>query len=139
MHEKLTKLFKIEFVRYLLVGGLNTVVGFLSFRFFVYALTQNFQSPDNINAVSAVLGQFLGIIFSYVLNSKFTFKKRLSISGFIAFAGPLLLLQLIVMGGGMKILLQYLQWNENIVFILLTGVNVILGFLIARFALKKVS
>lgn len=135
--DKMMKLVKqitdIPFVRYLIIGGINTVVSLIVFNAFLFILQNDHSITRTIVMVPA---QFTGILVSYILNSMLTFKRKLSIKGFIAFAGPLAMLQLVVGVGGMYVLsLQGL--DKNISFILITMINVVLGYTITKMTLNK--
>lgn len=130
--EKIKQLLDISFVRYALIGGVNTVISFILFRLILCIIHEGaFQ-----NIVSFVLAQFTGIVVSYMLNSMLTFKRKLSIKGFFAFAGPLAFLQLVVGAGGMH-LFSSVGMNANLAFVILTGMNVVLGYLLTRISLNK--
>ncbi|MGL4662261.1 MAG: GtrA family protein [Culicoidibacterales bacterium] len=125
------KLLEHQFVRYALIGGINTVISFILFRVVLWVIKDGIVQ----NIIAFVIAQFVGILVSYILNSLLTFKHKLSIKGFFAFAGPLVGLQLVVGAGGMHIL-SSLKVNANVSFVILTGVNVVLGFLLTKLSLS---
>lgn len=125
------KLLANQFVRYVIIGGINTIVSFVLFKLFLFLLGDETLRKS----IGFVIAQFFGIVVSYLLNSTLTFKRKLSLKGFIAFAGPLVGLQFIVSGGGMYVL-SNLGVNSNVAFVILTGINVILGYLLAKVSLN---
>lgn len=125
------KLLANQFVRYAIIGGINTGVSFIIFKSLLFL----FGDEAIRKSISFVIAQFCGIVISYLLNSTLTFKRKLSLKGFIAFAGPLVGLQFIISGGGMYVL-SSLGVNDNIAFIILTGINVVLGYLLTKISLS---
>lgn len=120
-----------QFVRYLIIGGLNTVISYIIFK----GLESVFWKTTIFTSIAYIIAQFSGILVSYVLNSTLTFKRKLSVKGFLAFAGPLVFLQLVVSGGGMYWFLNQ-GMNKDLAFVILTGINVILGFLLTKISLN---
>lgn len=122
----------ISFVRYLIIGGINTLVSLVIFNVLLL-----FYKDDQLTRMIMVIpAQFTGIGVSYILNSALTFKRKLSIKGFFAFAGPLAFLQLVVGSGGMFVLSTQ-GVDKNVSFILITIVNVILGYVLTKTALNR--
>jgi putative flippase GtrA len=67
-----------KFMKFILVGLVNTVVG--------YALIYMFINVFDLSYfISTFSGYIIVMIFSYVLNSKFTFNKKLKTSGLLKF------------------------------------------------------
>lgn len=130
-NKTVNKLLENQFVRYVLIGVVNTVVSFILFRVILFMMKDGIVQ----NIIAFVIAQFVGILVSYILNSVLTFKRKLSVKGFFAFAGPLVGLQLIVGAGGMHIL-SSMGVNANLSFIILTGVNVVLGFILTKISLN---
>lgn len=130
-NKTVNKLLENQFVRYVLIGVVNTVVSFILFRVILFMMKDGIVQ----NIIAFVIAQFVGILVSYILNSVLTFKRKLSVKGFFAFAGPLVGLQLIVGAGGMHIL-SSMGVNANLSFIILTGVNVVLGFILTKISLS---
>lgn len=130
-NKTVNKLLENQFVRYVLIGVVNTVVSFILFRVILFMMKDGIVQ----NIIAFVIAQFVGILVSYILNSVLTFKRKLSVKGFFAFAGPLVGLQLVVGAGGMHIL-SSMGVNANLSFIILTGVNVVLGFILTKISLS---
>ncbi len=66
--EKIKKLFKIQQIRFLFVGGLNTIVGYGTYALLIM-LNVNYLLANTISTV-------VGVIHSYIWNRKFTFKSN---------------------------------------------------------------
>lgn len=131
--KQIKRLFAISFVRYLIIGGINTVVSLIVFNLLLFVV----QNESNIvRTVMMIPAQFIGILVSYLLNSVLTFKRKLSVKGFFAFAGPLAFLQLVVGSGGMFVL-SHQGLDKNISFILITIINVVLGYTLTKMSLKR--
>ncbi|MEG1048665.1 MAG: GtrA family protein [Bacilli bacterium] len=62
------KLFKNEKIRFLFVGGLNTIVGYVSYALLLYC-NINFLIANTISTV-------IGMTHSYFWNKYFTFKSK---------------------------------------------------------------
>lgn len=68
MKEKIIKLFKIQQIRFLFVGGLNTFVGYGSYVLLLI-LGVNYLIATTISTI-------IGIFHSYLWNKFFTFKSK---------------------------------------------------------------
>ncbi|WP_326937942.1 GtrA family protein [Escherichia coli] len=78
MYIKLSELYQSQAIRYCIVGGMNTAVTaavFIVLTAFGYGLY-----------VSNFSGYIVGILFSYVLNTYFTFSSTLSFRRLVKFA-----------------------------------------------------
>ena len=69
--DKIKELFNIQQIRFLFVGGLNTIVGYGT-----YALL---LMMDFNYLLANTIGTIVGIIHSYIWNRKFTFKSNSNI------------------------------------------------------------
>ena len=69
----------LQFFKYVFLGGIGATVDLLSF----YLFTREFSSPLVANVVSTMLG----IITSYLLNSRFTFKRKYNFNQILSFTG----------------------------------------------------
>ncbi|WP_223837241.1 GtrA family protein [Paenibacillus oceani] len=69
---KLTALVDRTFLRFLLVGVLNTIVGLSSIAFFLNVVHAGYWA-------STFLGNTIGAVVSYFLNKRFTFRSNTSI------------------------------------------------------------
>jgi putative flippase GtrA len=68
-----------HFFRYVFLGGIGAALDLLSF----YFLTSAFSYPLVFNAISTVIG----ILTSYLLNSKYTFRSKYNLNQAISFLG----------------------------------------------------
>lgn len=126
-------IFENQFVRYIIIGGINTVVSMIVFNLLLILVRND---STEMRAIMMVPAQFTGILVSYLLNSIFNFKRKLSIQGFIAFGGPLAILQIVFGLGGMYVL-SNLGMDRNVAFVIITAINVVLGYTITKFLLNK--
>lgn len=68
MISKIKELFKYQQIRFLFVGGLNTIVGYGSFALLLLT-GMNYLLANTISYI-------VGVIHSYIWNRKFTFKSK---------------------------------------------------------------
>ena len=73
--EKLKNFFDIKFLKFILVGILNTLVG-TGLQFVIYNLTALNTMGDTGTWVASGVSYFLASIMSYFLNKYFTFKNK---------------------------------------------------------------
>ena len=66
-----------QFIIFLLIGGVNTLGGSL------YAVVISHIIQEN---VAFVLGYLLALLIAFMLNSKFTFQKKMTLLGLFKFA-----------------------------------------------------
>ena len=114
----------IQFLKFGIVGVLNTLITVVSFNILVFV---------NINYLCAnCISYFLGVINSYLLNSKFVFKESRSKENLTKF----LIVNILVLGFNSLIL--YLGVNELGVNISISQiVSIVLGTFL-NFGLNKV-
>lgn len=73
-----------SFIRFLLVGVVNTIVGLSAMYFFLHALTLSYW-------MSTFFGNIIGAVVSYFLNRSFTFKSNAAVgSSMVRFAAVIL-------------------------------------------------
>ncbi|PAF51689.1 hypothetical protein BKH43_00145 [Helicobacter sp. 13S00401-1] len=127
--EKLKKLLKTKglgyLIRYLVVGVINTIVGFG----LIFLLTYLKVNPYIAN----IVGYVVGIVVSYLLNSFFTFKKKANFFMFVISMGVAWLANIIML----KVALE-LSVNVYIAQILAGIVYVIVGFGLSKIVVFKV-
>lgn len=121
-------IFNSSFIKYLLVGILNTIVGFGSIFILMFAGVGAY--------ISNMLGYAFGIVFSYFMNKNFTFKsKNKSNIHFIKFVLAMLIAY------GLNLLSLYLALNliinPYIAQCLAGVVYTISGYLLSRFFVFK--
>ena len=120
-------IFKIKekiFIRYLIVGVLNTFINFIVFKILIFINIQIFYS--------AAGGFISGSISSYLFNSKFTFKtkKRTKLQFLLFLILQILLLNLFSMIVSFSKL--YLFSQDNLSWCLATSITLVVNFLMQR-------
>ncbi|HDC4389256.1 TPA: GtrA family protein [Enterobacter cloacae] len=128
MSINLTSIYRSQAFRYCLVGGLNTAVT----ACVIIILTA-------VGAglyFSNFLGYAIGILFSYILNTVFTFSSKPSVSKllkFLACCGVCYVINLLAMK------MVILSGTENVYFIQLTGMFLytVSGFIINKLWVMK--
>lgn len=137
MLEKLKNKIDVTFVKFILVGIINTVVGtavmFLAYNIFHLSYW-----------ISSAANYIVGSICSYFLNKYFTFQnKEKSPVIILKFIVNITVCYLIAYGGAKKLILLLLsefstQWQDNIAMVCGMGLFVILNYFGQRFfAFKK--
>ena len=71
MKQKIESLFKIQQIRFLFVGGLNTIVGYGTYALFIF-FGVNYLIANTLSTI-------IGVIHSYIWNRNFTFKSSKSV------------------------------------------------------------
>lgn len=113
----------LEFIYFIIIGGISTVNGivFASFFSLIASATTAF-----------VLGYIISLYISYLLNSRYTFNEALSISKLfrfcIAYIPNFIIQNFIVI-----IFVDFLNWNQYIAYMLAA----ILGILVTFFIIKR--
>jgi putative flippase GtrA len=116
-----------EFFRFLLVGGSNTLLGYalyyllLGFIPYLYAYTVSYC---------------IGIMFSYVMNSRFVFHQPLSLARFLQFP----IVYVIQYGLGVAILwllVGQLSISPELAMLGVVAATIPVTFLTSRFILKR--
>ena len=137
MFDKIKNKFDITFVKFILVGIVNTVVGtavmFISYNVFHLSYW-----------ISSAANYVVGSMCSYFLNKYFTFQnKEKSPVILLKFAVNITVCYLIAYGGAKKLILLLLsgfskQWQDNVAMVCGMGLFVILNYFGQRFfAFKK--
>lgn len=109
-----------QFSTYCLIGVINTIVHFAVFCFA--------NSIIGFQSISNLIGFFFGLCLSFVLNGKFTFKKKANFKSFIKFSISSGSLAFVFGWVGDVFVLQ-----PHITFILYICINPLLGFLLAKY------
>lgn len=113
-----------EFISYCAIGVINTATHYAVFYFTLTLIT--------LQSIANTLGFCFGLIVSFFLNSKITFKKKVS---FIRF------LKLGLTSGFVALLFgamgDILSLHPNLTFIVYVIVNPIIGFLLAKYFVFK--
>ena len=137
MFDKIKNKFDITFVKFILVGIVNTVVGtavmFISYNVFHLSYW-----------ISSAANYVVGSVCSYFLNKYFTFQnKEKSPVILLKFAVNITVCYLIAYGGAKRLILLLLsgfskQWQDNVAMVCGMGLFVILNYFGQRFfAFKK--
>ncbi|SDJ76862.1 GtrA family protein [Sediminibacillus albus] len=118
-----------EFIRFVIVGGVNTVNYYL-----VYLLCYNIFNWHYL--VSHIIGFMISLIISFFLNVYFTYKVKPTISKFLQF--PLTqLVNMSVSSGFVYMFVDVLHWNGNVAPIAAVFLTVPITFLVTSKILKK--
>jgi putative flippase GtrA len=115
------------FARFLVTGAINTVLGYVIYLGLLLIL-------DYRMAYTATY--VLGIVFSYIVTSKFVFKTPLSL--FKALKFPIVyLLQYVVGIFAVEIYVEILGGSQYIAPLLTVAINVPITFLASRYILQN--
>ena len=152
MIKKIKKILNHEIMRFLIVGGLATVLDYLVMSAVIYLSNASLfeyhffevffgnQNPTTLSVVfGTALGFLSGLIFNYIFSIVFVFKetkKAKTPKGAVAFS------LLALMGLGIHILGMYLFYdllglNEWVIKIILTIVVLIFNYLTRKFLIFK--
>lgn len=109
------------FVRYVLVGCMNTAVHWLSFMAVYYGLSWT-------QAQSNVFGFALAVTFSFFVNARLTFKTKASARRYLLFTGFMGLLAY-----AQGALATYLGLPFIVTLIVFSASSLVLGYLYAKY------
>ncbi|MBI5006865.1 MAG: GtrA family protein [Nitrosomonadales bacterium] len=127
MKTHLKKATHSEFLRFLLVGGSNTLLGYVLYLLFLYFMPYLY---------AYTLSYCIGIVFSYVMNSRFVFRQPLSLARFLQFP----VVYVIQYGLGIAILWLLagrLAIAPELAMLGVVAVTIPVTFLTSRFILKR--
>jgi putative flippase GtrA len=121
------KFINLEFNRFILIGGINTVLTYFIYVFFLFFVAYS---------AAYTLSYFSGIFISYYLNSRFVFKEKLSLKK--AFQYPVVyfvqyLLGLLLL----HFLVRFLNISELIAPLFIVIITIPVTYLLSRFIIKK--
>ena len=117
-----------EFIVFILIGIFNTISGSVFSVIYSYNL--------NVN-IAFVLGYITSLMIAYLLNSKFNFKKKLSVQRFIKF-GISYVPNFISQNMFVLIFYNHLGWEEVVVYFLAALIGVPVTFICLKiFAFKN--
>ncbi|WP_010532247.1 GtrA family protein [Lentibacillus jeotgali] len=123
------KLLNNEFIRFIIVGGLNTANYYI-----VYVILYNLL--DWYYLISHIIAFFISMVLSFFLNVYFTYRVRPTLSKFLQF--PLTQLVNVTVSSLLTYLfVDHLGWNGNIAPIAAVFFTVPITFLITSKILKK--
>lgn len=108
-----------EFISYCVIGVLNTAVHYAAFR--------SVLSVVSLQTIANTLGFFCGLVVSFFLNSRITFKKEVSFLRFLklGLASGAVALAFGALG-------DILALHPTLTFVSYVFVNPVIGFLLAK-------
>jgi putative flippase GtrA len=127
MNSPIKKVFHGEFFRFLLVGGSNTLLGYVLYFLFLYFMPYLY---------AYTLSYCIGIVFAYVMNSRFVFRKPMSLARFLQFP----VVYVIQYGLGVAILwllVGRLAIAPELAMLGVVAATIPITFLTSRFILKR--
>lgn len=114
----------LHFLSYFKVGILNTLVHWsIFFLFFQFTQSQS---------ISNVIAFFIAMSISFVLNAKYTFKKKMTFKAYLLFA---IFMAAISYGSGY--IGDELKLNPFITLIGFSGLSLVIGFIYSKFVVFK--
>ena len=115
-----------EFMRFIIVGGINTLASYI-----IYVALLLFLSYP----VAYTLAYVIAIFISYYLNTTFVFKRKASLSKALQF--PLVyVVQYLAGFFWLYLLIEVLGINQFIAPILVVGLNIPVTYLMSKFIIK---
>lgn len=118
-----------EFLRYTVVGCINTLIYYISYLVFMNIFNFSYR-------ISFVAGYVISIIFSYFLNTYFTYKEKPSLKKFLIF--PLTYIpNFIIQYIGMILLVDHFDMNRKLAPIITAIVSTPITFFVMRYVIKK--
>lgn len=116
-----------EFLKFLISGGINTLATYLMYLFLL--LFYNYSLSYSVSYIA-------GIFLSYYLNSVFVFKEKISFRKFLKF--PIVyLVQYIVNMLMLYVLVEYAQFNVQIVPLVAMIITVPITFILSKMIIKS--
>lgn len=117
-----------EFIFFIAIGGINTINGVVFSYIYSNLLNEN---------LAFILGYISGLIISYLLNSRITFKEKLSFVKFIKF-GVSYIPNFIIQNIVVVIALNILDLHKLIAYSLAAIIGIPVTFILLKFfAFKK--
>lgn len=134
MFDKLFKIFKIEAVRYLFIGGCTTAVNFIVFAFFRNILNLDLNLSNFIAILSA-------IIFAFFTNKKIVFRAndnslKQTMNEFVKFISGRIVTMVIEIVG-VWFLAEIVLLNEYVSKIIIQIIVLISNYVISKFFVFK--
>lgn len=121
------KFFNLEFIRFIIIGCINTGAGYVLYLAFIQAMAYLYAYS---------LSFALSIVISYLLNACVVFNERLSFKKFLAF--PLVYLVQYLSGLVlMSLAIEQLSVPVRLAPLLVVIVTLPVTFLLARFIVKQ--
>lgn len=120
------RFFSLEFVKFLIIGCINTGAGYVLYLIFIQKVAYSFAYS---------LSFALSIIISYVLNARYVFKEPLSLKKFLGF--PLVYVIQYLSGICLLyIVVERLSIPVSLAPLLVVVITLPITFLLARFIVK---
>jgi putative flippase GtrA len=125
LHMLLMKFMSKNFLKFLLAGGLNTLITYLIYLLLILYFQYN---------LAYGIAYLLGIISSYLMNSLFVFKEKLSIKKIIQF--PLVyLIQFMISIVFLYIFVELIKVNAKLAPIIVIALTTPVIFLLSKYIL----
>lgn len=119
----------IEFVKYAIVGCINTADYYLSYLVFMDIFKFSYR-------ISFVLGYIVSILGSYFLNTYFTYKQKPSVKKFLIF--PLTYIpNFIIQYLGIILLVDRLNMSSKVAPVITAIVATPITFFVMKYVIKK--
>lgn len=122
----LMKFINKEFIRFLIMGALNSLLTYLVYLILII--------PFNYGG-SYAISYFLGIIFSFYMNTIYVFKEKISIRKMFKF--PLVyLVQFLISELFLYLFVDSLNINKRIAPLIVIIISVPLTFILSKYIIK---
>lgn len=119
----------VEFVKYAIVGCINTADYYLSYLVFMDIFKFSYR-------ISFVLGYIVSILGSYFLNTYFTYKQKPSVKKFLIF--PLTYIpNFIIQYLGIILLVDRLNMSSKVAPVITAIVATPITFFVMKYVIKK--
>ena len=118
---------KNKFIRFLIVGCVNTLVSYLIFSALIHIVNYD---------VAYACSYAFGILVSYVFNGKWTFSKSIDFKGMLIYP----LVYIVQFSTGWAVLkygIEMLNFTENQAYILSIIISIPIGFLTSKLYFKS--
>ena len=119
----------IEFLKYAIVGCINTADYYLSYLIFMDIFKFSYK-------ISFVMGYVVSIVGSYFLNTYFTYKQKPSVKKFLIF--PLTYVpNFIIQYLGMSLLVDRINMSRKVAPMITALVATPITFFVTKYVIKK--
>ena len=119
----------IEFLKYAIVGCINTADYYLSYLIFMDIFKFSYK-------ISFVMGYVVSIVGSYFLNTYFTYKQKPSVKKFLIF--PLTYIpNFIIQYVGMSLLVDRINMSRKVAPVITALVATPITFFVTKYVIKK--
>lgn len=129
-----------EGMRYLIFGGLATMVNILTYIIFAKLIFINLNDNLRVN-LSNILAIVASILFAYITNKLWVFEtktdsKKDLLKEFISFIGCRIVTAVLDMGL-MQVTVNIFNWNEILMKILVNIIVILLNFIFSKLIIFK--